>query len=541
MGMPMSDMGDKKIIDRFAIWWKENDGNAVLIGNMTVAALSYFYFFKADAMYSDVFCEGLLYFGKHTSDISLGRWMTPYCAAITAYIINPLFYLVLYFLCNTIAALVFSDLWGIKSRTVRILTGMLLIVSPAIVGQTMYIYEMMTYVISLSCVCASLWLVLKHTKIRHLLSAVILLAVAIGCFQANIGVVFVMAIGFIMIRILTDDNPSIKRIARTCIKIFLYVFLGIVFYWGAMLLHLKLYSISSRPTYAGADKISLWSSVTNALSHIRKPYRILFEYYRGGSLGGIIFWGGLFVLASIGIIYIIVVRIKKYNNYTVLFAVIMALCIPPAADIMDIIAPEHGLQLYWQYQLQLLAPLCIAIINAAVALFERNTSKYSVGMSLRKVVFICVVFCMVGLIAGYSFRAYASFRTYEIGNNHIRYYVGNALTHAFEDDARTDDMPIVFMGFVDDRGVQEWNPLIKYSYFDRAFPFWWDRYEVHSVWPNYCMYYFGVDIGSVSAEQYDNILNSSEFAAMEQYPSSKAYAVIDGCYVILLNRENVAE
>lgn len=147
---------------------------------------------------------------------------------------------------------------------------------------------------------------------------------------------------------------------------------------------------------------------------------------------------------------------------------------------------------------------------------------------------------MVGLILSYGYRTYSSFRTLDIGSRHIKCYVGNALNHALEDEERTDDMPIVFMEFVDDREVQKWNPLLEYSYFDRAVPFWWDLYQVNAVWPNYCMYYFGVDIGSVSAEQYDNILNSSEFAAMEQYPSSKAYAVIDGCYVILMNRETVA-
>lgn len=95
------------------------------------------------------------------------------------------------------------------------------------------------------------------------------------------------------------------------------------------------------------------------------------------------------------------------------------------------------------------------------------------------------------------------------------------------------------MGFVNDDFVQEKNPLRQYSYFERAYPFWKDRYEVFSVWPRYCWYNFGIDIGEVTPEQHDKIIASEKFKTMDQYPSNKAYAIIDGCYVILMDRDSV--
>ncbi len=100
-------------------------------------------------------------------------------------------------------------------------------------------------------------------------------------------------------------------------------------------------------------------------------------------------------------------------------------------------------------------------------------------------------------------------------------------------------MPIVFLGFVDDDPVQAQNPLLKYSYYERAYPFWRDKYEVFYIWNHYCMYNFGIDIGQITEDQYDAILSSSAYKPMKEYPSSKAYAVIEGCYVILIDKVSV--
>ena len=75
MGMPMSDMGDKKIIDRFAIWWKENDGNAVAICVAVISVISYFYYLVLEPLNSDCFTEGFLKFSNDRHAIGIGKWM----------------------------------------------------------------------------------------------------------------------------------------------------------------------------------------------------------------------------------------------------------------------------------------------------------------------------------------------------------------------------------------------------------------------------------------------------------------------------------
>lgn len=246
-------------------------------------------------------------------------------------------------------------------------------------------------------------------------------------------------------------------------------------------------------------------------------------------LGGRIFW---IILAGVTLVCIVGVIIRLISNkalWKVVIILFLLTVIPPSANFMYLVLPEHGIQLQMTYQMQLLGPLCVAIIM--LALSEKHLWN-------RMIFFISTV-CLVGLIVGYSYCAYSSFRTLDIGSRHIKLYIQNAITHAIEDGEYKEGMPIVFLGFVNDDPVQEKNPLREYSYFERAYPFWRDQYEVFSVWKEYCWYQYGIDIGNITTEQYARIKDSDDIKSMEQYPSYKSYAVIDGCYVILMDRESV--
>ena len=248
-------------------------------------------------------------------------------------------------------------------------------------------------------------------------------------------------------------------------------------------------------------------------------------------MGGRVFWILLASIALVCLAYHVVCLIKGRQYLKVVIILLLIAAIPPCANFMYLVLPEHGIQLQMTYQMQLLGPLCVAII------MSQMTAKRA-GIWDRAVFAVSTV-GLAGLIIGYSYCAYSSFRTLDIGSRHIKLFIQNAITHAIEDDAYKAGMPIVFMGFVDDDPVQEKNPLREYSHFERAYPFWRDQYEVFSTWKEYCWYQYGIDMGETTPEQYERIKDSTEFKNMEQYPSNKAYTIIDGCYVILLDKDSV--
>lgn len=518
--------------DRVKERWKAYDGAYVFISMFIVAFAVYIYYLVLEPINSDTYCEGLLTYPVFRSDVSLGRWMTPYCAALTGYIVFPTLYLGGYFLCNVLLTLFLIDVWEIKGRKYRCLTGTIITVTPAIVGQTMYIYEMMTYIICMLCIVLSLYLTIKRKGKLSLSIAAVLFSVSLGAFQANIGLVIFIILGYLLIWLLKDNNDSFKNFAEITVRSIVYGVAGVSLYWALMMLHLKLYGLD-RPTYAGADRIGVVNSFVNAISHIRRPYRLFLSYYTDVNLFGGPLWGILALPALIYIFLAIRQLIHSHKFWKVAMIIIILALLPPGAEVMDIIAPEHGMQLYWTYQMQLFAPLCIGIVCTTSDIQDKWNPV------VNKVAVTASYIGLFGLVLTYSLCAYSSFRTLDIGSRHIKLYVKNAVSRAIEDENYQEGMPIVFLGFVNDDPVQEKNPLRKYSYYERAYPFWKDRYEVFSVWPKYCWYNFGIDIGEVTPEQHDKIIASDKFKTMDQYPSNKAYAIIDGCYVILMDRDSV--
>ena len=511
-------------------WWDENDGNAVLAGVMAVAAVCYFYYLTHELKNSDCFNEGLLLYTNGAFDVSLGRWLTPVCTGISGFIVDPLIYLAVYFVCDAIAAVILTDIWRIRGKILRILTGGIFAAAPAIAGQAMYIHEMPTYAFSLLFAFLSLYVLEKGRGYRSVIAAAFLFAMALGSFQSVIGMVFFVICGSLFLSFTVDEELriSLQKTGR-CVC---FAAGGVVIYWLILKVCLKLSGLE-RPSYAGVDEVS-FSGVLSGLPHyIKRPYWIFLSYYRDDPLFGKVFWEILILAGMLGGGVLIVYLVKNKRPIQLLFTVIIALAMPLGANIIDVITPEHGIQLYMTYQMQLMAPFCIAVAGAAADRAERSASY------IRSVSYVITCICMAGLIWSYCLQTYSSFRTIEIGSRHIRFCVSNALSHALEDDRYVEGMPIVFAGFVNDEKAQAMNPLRKYSYFDNAYPFWKERYEVFSVWRTYCAYYFGIDTGAVSEDQYESIIQSEEFKKMIQYPSDKAYAVINGCYVILMDRESV--
>lgn len=516
-------------------WRKTNDIDAVAIGVIAVSFVVYCYYFILEPFNSDTYCVGLLKYSAETAGVQLGCWSSLYYYKLTGMIVNPVFSHIIYTVCIIASTIMINDLWGIKHRVIRVLTGASLMVAPSVVGQLMYIYVYPTFGLAFLCCVGSVYLFFSVGKPMGVIAAIVFMATSLGFYSIYLGPLLFLGIGTLILRLIGRNYNSFREFMITLAKSIGFILAGLILFYGMMELHFVLYH-TVRSSYAGGGDVGIGNTLMNIPTYFKSTYRQFAGYYRDAKLCGNLFWGVLMLSALICTIYQMVRMIKKREYWMAAGLLALAAAIPPCANIMLFIMPQHGLQLHWLYQLQIMAPFCAAIIGVTSEELPDDAGR-------DRMIKVCAMWLtaitMSGLVISYAYRAYCSFRTVDVGNRHIKLYIQNAITHAIEDDLYEEGMPIVFMGFVNDDPIQEQNPLLKYSYYERAYPFWKDRYEVFSTWPKYCWYNYGIDIGQVTAEQYDNILKSDEFKNMEQYPSSKAYAVIDGCYVILLDRESV--
>lgn len=520
---------DMDACEKVKTWWDERDGSFVLFGTALTAVITYFYYLVLEPLNSDCFVEGFLKYHNDKWAVQLGKWMVPIYAKLSGHIVSPIVYFIIYVLAVSVSAILLADLWGISKRVYRILVGSLMMVAPAITGQIIYIYLFFAFAMSLLLSVISSYVVLKTTDLRWFAAAVVLMACALASYQLYIGDILFIITGSLIIYVLRDDT-KIRDTIHVIVKMMLFVALGIGAYWAVMQICLRATG-AEEASYAGINNAGIVETLINIPKRVKHTYRIFWWYYRDSKLGGYLFWAILAGAALVCLAAMIIRHAKNKAYWKGLLALFLIVSIPPCANFMYLVLPEHGIQLQMSYQMQLLGPLCIAVISLALSDGIERVWKKGAG--------VVATICLTGLIIGYSFCAYSSFRTLDIGSRHIKLFIQNAITHAIEDEEYQAGMPIVFLGFVDDDPVQERNPLREYSHFERAYPFWRDQYEVFSTWREYCWYQFGIDIGEVTQEQYGNILASEQFKYMEQYPSNDSYAVIGGCYVILMNKESL--
>ncbi len=520
--------------DKLKNWWENVDAKMVLIATLGTAIVVYFYYLSLEPINSDCLAEGFLEYHNTRWAISLGRWGVPLFASFTGNVILPTLYLLLCVLCVAFSVMLLSDLWKIQGRLIRCLLGSLMIVAPAVVYPMVSIHAFLSCGISGFLSILSVYVLLSSNKLSHFIAASLIMTFALGSYQPYIGVILVTLIGSLILKIFRQDDISFIDLLKTVLRMGVFFVCGLGLYWLSMQLLFKIFD-TGLSEYAGVNQIGIINTIINTLHYVKRTYREFIAYYRDTLLAGNLFWYMLFIITLLGIAFLLVKEYKKKKYWKIPVVLMLIFIMPPCANLIDIIVPGHGIQLHMTYQMHMLAPICIAVIDLVIERIE------FAGKLFRNSISLIVMICFSGLIIGYSMRAYSSFRTVDIGSRYIKYNVGNALSHALEDEAYTEGMPIVFMGFVNDDPVQEKNPLRKYSYYERAYPFWKDKGEVFYVWPEYCWYYFGIDIGNITEEQYDQIIDSEEFASMEQYPSGKAYKVINDCYVIVIDSGSVAK
>ena len=527
-----------KLFKEYQAWWIGHDGKEVFGGTFIVAILVFFYYLTLEPLNSDCFATGILKYTNDMAALELGKWVMPYAASMTGHIVIPTIFVCFYVFCVSLSTILLSEMWNIENKAFKVLIGAVLIVAPAVIGQIVYIYHFTVYAIGLLCAVLSSYITVMHRGWKGILKAACVMSISLGAYQPYIGDIAIILVGTCLILIATKKNISFSGMLKVIGCMILFFILGLMIYWLIMKLHLFLLN-RELSGYAGINQMSIMKTLKNIPVYFKNTYRIFIAYYRNVKLLGNVFWEIIIITAIFEWIYLTAKLVIRGDWWRFFLGIVIICSLPPCANIIYLVLPEHGMQLHMTFHMQLVAPLCVSFSSY---LFEELSAKtgnfYNI---IPKMIFFISKMALIGLIACYSCMAYSSFRTLDIGNRHVKYYIQNTLTHVLEDNRYVVGMPIVFIGFVDDKDVQQWNPLREYSYFDRSIVFWKDRYEIQSVWRPYCWYNFGVDIGEVTTKEYDNILSSEEFKEMEQYPSNKSYAIIDGCYVVLLDRDSVAE
>ncbi len=511
--------------------WTDHYGNSVLITVAIILVAVYTIALRSDIINGDCIHEGFLKYFHDSWHVQLGRWAVPLLANLYLHIVVPSMYIVIYALIIVIVTIFIADLWGLTGKSEHVLTAAALFVSPAIIGQMIYIHVFLTFGIALLLSVGAAYLDIKTEKYYSILISAICIAISLGLYQSYIGVTLFVMIGCYVFNTLDSITTDVKRFFKRLLKSILTIAGGLCLYWICMTLQLKHYH-TGLAEYGGANSISIRSTILSIPSGVGRQYANFYKYFGTQDMPYHVPWIMLLIIAFIAIAIILIDLFTKKKYINAMIVIVAIVLIPPLANIINIIAPAHDITLLMGFQMQLTIPFILGLI-CRIHISEKSTTK-------SYIIHLFAILSTAILVYTYSLATYASLRTLEIGERAIRTTIGEALFKGIESDMYNENMPIVFLGFANDDKVQEWNPIRQYSYFPNSSVFWKARYEITSSWRDYCLLTYGVDIGFVSDEDYQAIIDSPEIEQMEDFPSQNGYRVVNGCLVIMLNRGSIA-
>lgn len=505
----------------------------VLLSTSIVYLTAYYYMLLSEPINADWLTLGFLkYHGAYWYD-QIGRWGRRYAEALVYKVNNPLISHLVCCLCISASASLIIQMWKIRGNLFKTMIGPILVVSPAIVDTMQYFHDLLFYSFALLTAVLAGYVAVKYRGVISWLLSTMLIVLSLSLYQPYLNSFVFLIVGSVILSLISDKGADhstewihmIKKGASAGVA-------GCIAYY-ALWKVIKFLRKTPQAEYAGIDTIDEPRSISLIMSQMKNAYLDFCSFYRRDmTLFISMLWKGIILLAFIAFLLISYRQIRQGKIKRVVMATVIIVVMPALCNPVCIVARSNGGP-RGEFMCQLMAPFTIALISE-LANSERVHTKILYVLKM-----VCLLCCM-GLFFGMWTRAYSSIRTWDIGNRTTRFETAHALIHAMEDNRYTNGMPIVFMGIADMSFAQEMNPLHEYAYNDPYVI--WDNDKDMAIlgdWRKYVAYNFGIDIGEITDVEYEEILKSEEFKRMAEYPSDDAYSVIDGKYVILLDRETV--
>lgn len=440
-------------------------------------------------------------------------------------------------LCLLLLWIAAAVLWytlDIHGSIVRILSGILIVCTPSMADLFTYYYTADGYCMSLLLAVLAAGLLIMGERKRSFLGAVILMVGSLGIYQAYIGITVIIC-GFWLLRQLLGNDMEDKLLWKKALRIMSGGMVGVISYF-------LLYNFLDKVGYLTIDNERIAEhAVSNVFSNLiygmREIYKVFVEYYFRDTLVCNAWHGRRYVnvfavMLILFMIGMVIWRNKAYKNMVrCILGIILVVLIPVMLEVVILIAPDvsvHAetgiLMLCGMNFLYLLPVLLLPLLKGG-----RWINSGTGIMTKLLLLYMCV---FMSIFIGVFERMVETEQT-KFGTLAVR------LESRIEElNGYSSGMKVLVVGrpqsgnypFVDDMYKTVTKGMISdYSLaFGRAD-------QVSMSWIELFKYYCGVRYERVSEEQRMELMDSEEFAQMENYPAQTSVKKIDDVVVIKLS------
>ena len=463
--------------------------------------------------------EGLFYYWNQNWALSIGRWMMRYLSAAGANVVMPAVFLAFNAVCTAAAVLLLADLWHIESKPFLVLGTLALVVAPSVIEQCLVIYMAYDYGFSLLMTVLAAYLVLTKKGLAAFILAVVALACGMGGYQAWIG----FATGTIVMTLMLDclDERPLPEIFRRAGKALAMGLAGAAVYFVILQVELRRYGIGLSDK-GGIGSFGAGSFFGGLGGKILQAYRDFKDYFTAGPnhTGKALLLVLLGMALLLGLGWLRLVRRRKPQ--AVLLAV-LAVLLPLAINVVDVLI-DGNINTLMSHPMQLVVLFALVLAGRALGPAPWQTLvRFAAGAAVALLCWLCTV------------TAYASYRTVALAYEYVDTLTNAILTRVLNDTDYTPDTRVLIAGLPDESEAQKFNFLYDKSAYTKNMVFWDGRAGVLGNWKHYIYDYHGLWIGEISTDEYYDIIDSSDFAAMPVYPAEGSLQKFDDILVVKLD------
>ncbi len=473
---------------------------------------------------ADAVCEGLVTYTGADWALACGRWAIRYMEQLSANLVMPGIWIMLYALCSAFSTVLLARLWDIRGKLQICLIACLLTVNPTVIEQSLLQYMFMAWGISnLLSVAVVCFCFLDGNRIKSVLPAALCMCLAFGLYQSCVGMICACFCMTLIIRLLRGGSAA--DALRHILAFAVTALLGTALYFAILRVEIVRRGVEESGRVEMFSLSTLFSSLPTTIPKTFQTYARYFYDYR---MKRVYFYALIFAGMGICVLGGIIRAVRQRRVLEALLVSVLALSLPVISSIADIIFPYNTPVLIMQYQCMLVIPFAMALPGAAAG----------EGQKARRVLVSTVSVLSACLLWGYIVSANATYSVYELSYRHMNFVVSSALEDVYELEDYSEDDVIAFAGFPDDDLLRMAVPAYRLAYgqYD-SFIFWDGLSGLQTSRRAYLLNYFGIDGGHIYGHLYNNAVASDEFKQMPIWPNEGSVKRLNHLVIIKFSED----
>lgn len=504
--------------DRLLGWWKKLDSRAKLT------------FFAA--LVWGLVCHGMMLTNKYSihDDITFlhsvgatfdsGRWMLGLLSraetALTAgpHYSMPLLHGLFSLVCMALCAAVFVHLFRIRSRLLCVALGCIMTAFPGVASLFGFLFTAPYYMAALLATVLAAWGLCRHRSILAWGLSVLVLACAMGVYQAYIPV----AIGMLLLHFLLErlDRPGDDwaHTIKTAIYYGSALLAAVVAYYIVNKLFLKFYGLQLS-SYQGINKMGR-EGIGVYLSRVLMAYQAFFfpeQMLRASHafvvMGLTLPWKGMLLLDGV-LLGALILRTWKESRWKALQILAVSALLPLAMGFIYVMGPDvHTLMVFGQ---------CLVFVLTA-CLVQR------LGMDRQLLLrLVSLVLCLLLVLFPLVWCRYdnALYMDLEMNQQRTVSWFNTLITRIKSCDGYRDELPVCYVGRMEKQDLT-FGPL-------SAFPYIWPYESAPDLINDSGQIHFMEKWCGFWQQQVE--FDHPDIASMPCYPDDGSIRVIDEVIVV---------